>query len=270
MRLLQLKVQKPVGQELASRSVLCATINEVGDISAPSVTRVVSDAKAIISAGPLIIVDGEGGEQAADSVQSEATEDATVSGSSIPRSRFSSPPQGVVVVSRDPVARLTLWLPGQVQDPEDNLSGDLPEQQTTDRSLLNAPTNQIGPLADRVTSPRVERAAIAEDSPVKTWLARFRSSPQEADVPLPDGMIINVQDQDGFLQTRGLDAAAVTNDAGPVIHSRLELSKGADGSQTLSYEEEVRRQEGVISGCGTGGRERRRGGLRSTFLDLLR
>lgn len=260
--------------------MLCATINEAGDVSASCVTRVISDAKAIISVGPLIIVDGdeESREQAADSVRSEATEDTIVSGSSLPRSRFSSPPQGVVVVSQDPVARLTLWLPGQVQDPEDNLSGDLPEQQPSSpaQSLLNAPTNQIGTLADRMTSPRVERAAIAENSPVKMWLARFRSSPQEADVPLPDEMIINVQNQDGFLQMRELDAAVTqrlaANDAGPVIHSRLELSKGADGSQTLSYEEEVKRQEDdVILGCGTGGgRERRRGGLRSTFLDLLR
>lgn len=274
-------------------------------------TRVISEAKAVISTGPLIIVDRDvekspepsvskqvaSNNPVTDSMQSDgaATEDAIVSGFSLPRSGFSSPPQGVVVVSRDPVARLTLWLPGQVQDPEhgsesdDNLtvqleasetaSNDLPEQQpsTTDQQApLNPPTNEIGilnvqPLADLMTPPRLEKVDIAEDSPIKMWLARFRLSPQEE-------MIINVQNQDGFIQTEEelADAAATqrlgADDAGPVIHSRLEFSKGADGSQALSYEEEVVKQkEELISGCGIEReRERRQGGLRSTFLDLLR
>lgn len=271
-------------------------------------TRVISEAKAVISAGPLIIVKSpeppvsepqvaSSNPPVTDSMQSDgaATEDAIVSGSSLSRSGFSSPPQGVVVVSRDPVATLTLWLPGQVQDPEhgpesdDNLtvqleasetvSNDLPEQQpspTDQQAPLNTPTNEIGilnvqPLADWMTPPRLEKMEIAEDSPIRVRLARFSSSPQ-------DEMIVNVQNQDGFIQTEEelADAAATqrlgADDAGPVIHSRLEFLKGADGSQALSYEEDVLKQnEGLISGCGLERkRERRQGGLRSTFLDLLR
>ncbi|XP_047467330.1 zona pellucida protein C [Mugil cephalus] len=68
---------------------------------------------------------------------------------------------------------------------------------------------------------------------------------------------------------RETDAAVMpeeyTYDDQPIIRSKLEFSKVADGSQVLSYEEEVKQQ---------GGTERRREprlkGFRSTFLDLLR
>lgn len=240
---------------------------------------------------------------ATDSMQSDgaASEDTIVSGS---RGKFSSPPHSVVVVSQDPVARLTLWLPGQVQDAEhgeiigsesedkravqveasDAVSNDLPEQQpsTTDEgSLLNTPTNGIGALnfnvltlADWMSPPHLEKAAIAEDSQIKTW------SPQEVEIPLLDEITISVLNQDDFNQMKEepVDAAARqglgTNDAGPVIRSKLQFSKGVDGLQMLSYEEEVVKQqegEGGLSRCGIKRkREPRQKGLRSTFLDLLR
>lgn len=243
---------------------------------------------------------------ATNSMQSDgaASEDTIVSESSISRSKFSSPPHSVVVVSQDPVARLTLWLPGQVQDAEhreilgsesedklavqveasDTVSNDLPEEQpsTTDEgSLLNTPTNGIGALnlnvltlANWMSPPHLEKVAIAEDSQIKTW------SPQEVEIPLLDEITINVLNQDDFDHMKGEPADAAerhrlgTNDAGPVIRSKLQFSKGVDGLQMLSYEEEVVKQqeeEGRISGCGIKRkREPRRKGLRSTFLDLLR
>ncbi|XP_051248015.1 zona pellucida protein C [Dicentrarchus labrax] len=299
------------------------------------------DAKAIVSTGPLVIVDKDvetspgpavsklqetSSAPVTSSVQSDASDGAAaeiVSAASIPRSRLSSPPQGVVVVSQDPAARLTLWLPGQVQDTEyrentgsesedyltvlvqasDTASNDLPELQPSTKdqeSVLNTPTNKIEDqnfnfltLVDGwIISPHLEKAAIADESERKTWFRRFGLSgtdaTQEVDVPLLDDITINVLNQNDLhqmredLAQRPKDAAVMLqegkNDVRPVIRSKLEFSKGMDGSQTLSYEEEIVKQqegEGVIRRVGMAGikkgiQEPRQKGLRSTFLDLLR
>ncbi|XP_051801470.1 zona pellucida protein C [Acanthochromis polyacanthus] len=66
-----------------------------------------------------------------------------------------------------------------------------------------------------------------------------------------------------------LDADVMTergaNDR-PIIRSKLEFSKGSDGSQSLSYEEEVVKQQEETK------RKPKHGlkGMRSTFLQLLR
>uniref|UniRef100_A0A8C4DCV8 ZP domain-containing protein n=1 Tax=Dicentrarchus labrax TaxID=13489 RepID=A0A8C4DCV8_DICLA len=303
--------------------------------------HVISDAKAIVSTGPLVIVDKDvetspgpavsklqetSSAPVTSSVQSDASDGAAaeiVSAASIPRSRLSSPPQGVVVVSQDPAARLTLWLPGQVQDTEyrentgsesedyltvlvqasDTASNDLPELQPSTKdqeSVLNTPTNKIEDqnfnfltLVDGwIISPHLEKAAIADESERKTWFRRFGLSgtdaTQEVDVPLLDDITINVLNQNDLhqmredLAQRPKDAAVMLqegkNDVRPVIRSKLEFSKGMDGSQTLSYEEEIVKQqegEGVIRRVGMAGikkgiQEPRQKGLRSTFLDLLR
>lgn len=282
-----------------------------------------SDAKAVVSAGPFVIVDkdvaaspepsvSETQESSSaalpnsiqfDASDGAATEDTVVPGASIPRSKFSSPPQGAVVVSQDPVARLTLWLPGQVQDTEhsekidsesegsltvqlqtgDTVSNDLPEQES-----LNMPTNlNFLTLVDWIVSLKLGKAAIAEDPQRETWSGFALESPQEADIPLPDEMTVNVLNQKVFKQIRDelaqrqADVAATpregTSDAPPVIRSKLQLSKGVDGLRTLSYEEEVVKQqegEGAIRRFGMAGikrkQEPRLRGLRSTFLDLLR
>lgn len=253
-----------------------------------------------------------------DSMQSDAsngpvTEDAIASGSSISRNKLSSSPNGVVVLRQDPVARLTLWLPGQVQDAEhsDNIvsesedeltvqlqasntvSKDVPELQpsTTDQeSLLNTPTNKIGDenldflTLNWIIPPQLEKAAVIEDPKRKMWLGRLGLSgteaPEEDDIPLPDEMTVSILDQNDFNKVRDqlvqsqADAAVTpqegTNDR-PVIRSKLEFSKSSDGSQTLSYEEEVVRQqdgEGRMKRLGMDGTKRK--GLCSTFLDLLR
>nr|XP_046268476.1 zona pellucida protein C [Scatophagus argus] len=297
-----------------------------------SVKHFPEDTRAIVSTGPLVIVDkdvettlepsvSEPQEASStpiiDSMQSDgvATEDTIVAGTSISRSKVSSPPQGVVVVSQDPVARLTIWLPGQVQDikrseigseSEDNLtvqlqasemmSNDLPERQISSKeqeSLLNTPANKIGdhtfnvlPWVEGIIPPQLEEAATAEGSQIKMCLGRFglfgTESPQEIGIPLPDEMTVNVLNQDDFNQVRQRQVdAALTHqeemaDSSPVVRSKIQFSKGTDGSQTLSYEEEVVKQqgEGVVRRFGMGGIKRKQQptqrGLRSTFLDLLR
>uniref|UniRef100_A0A3Q3W3G3 ZP domain-containing protein n=1 Tax=Mola mola TaxID=94237 RepID=A0A3Q3W3G3_MOLML len=281
--------------------------------------------KAIVTTGPLVIVDHDietrseplvfhsSKDPITDSMQSDgaAIEDTIDSGSPISRGEFPSPPQGVVVESRDPFTRLTLWLPGQVQgterqedgsDSDDNLGVKLDVSDAvfnflpgvqhsigSQESRLDPDTNQI--RADTLNVPTLtdwtvlsdpEKAPIIRDSHInKIFLARFgqlgKDAPQEADISVPAEMTLNVLNQDGFSQLKEELAATHrlgTNDAGPLIRSKLEFSKGSDGSQTLSYEEEVEREwegEKGMSRCGARREpELRRKGLRSAFLDLLR
>lgn len=66
-----------------------------------------------------------------------------------------------------------------------------------------------------------------------------------------------------------MDAAMEPNEDHPIIRTKLEFSKGADGSKKLSYEEEVQQQERRHEKDDL---KRKFGlkGLRLTFLDLLR
>lgn len=236
-----------------------------------------SEAKAVISTGPFVVAeDVENSlDRSLDSMQSDSagTEHVIVSGTSTSRSKSASYLGDVVVVRQDPIATLTLWLPGQVQGgskPEDNLmiqldesstvSNDIPELEpsVTRQESIHHP-NGIGAddlkvLPNNVAPTQLEEA-ITKDPPVKVWLARFglSDSPLDADTNVPN------QEELALSQ------------AEPVIRSKLEFSKGTDGSQTLSYEEEVVRkqeEENVISSC-RGKRDTPKG-LRSIFQDLLR
>ncbi|KAK5857157.1 hypothetical protein PBY51_010420 [Eleginops maclovinus] len=200
-----------------------------------SVKHLSEDAKSVISTGPLLIVDKHvemspqpavpqmqepNSAPHAHSMQSDGA--AIVSGASLSRL-----PQGVVVVSQDPVARLTLWLPEQVQDPEHDET-----QQEIDTPL-------IAELTLNILNPH-------DLHQMRDELA------EEAVMPRED----------------------VTDS---IIHSKVQFSKGMDGSQTLSYEEEVMREQegkGVSSRFWMDGnkikQEPKRRGLRSVFLDLLR
>ncbi|CAK6968036.1 zona pellucida protein C [Scomber scombrus] len=298
-----------------------------------SVKHLPDDAK-VISTGPFRIVDKEDISPAPsasepsnipfiDSMQSDAAvpEDLIVSGSSVSRSKFSdslwsSPPQGVVVLSQDPAARLTVWLPGQVQDtkhsdnigsqvvdktaplqPRDVILNDLPELQpsTTDKIRGENP-NKLGnevPVWDMnvmalvdgwVIPPQLNMAASAEESQRKKWFGGSEMFDTEA---LPIEININDLIQNDFNQMRDepaqkqTDAAIMhqegTYDAQPIIRSKLQFSKSTDGSQSLSYEEEMVKQQegkGAIGRFGMDGIERKpepkQRGLLSAFLNLLR
>ncbi|XP_040916933.1 zona pellucida protein C [Toxotes jaculatrix] len=305
----------------------------------PSVRHFAEDAKTTVSTGPLVIVDkdiemsskpdvSEPQETTpapvTDPMLSDAAvmEDTIISGASVSRSKSSSPPQGVVVVSQDPVARLTLWLPGQALDTDqsngirfrsedclkesDLVSNDLPVPQpsTTDQeSHLNPPTNEIeGQHINEVKSdaslwdlnfltlvdgwpilPQPDKAAVVEESPRRKRFGRSGVF----EVPLPPQVTVNDLNQIDFNQVGGelaqmqADAAVMpqegTDDVQPLIRSKLQFTKGMDGSQTLSYEEEAMNQQegkGVIRRCGMDWvkrkQEPRQKGLRSAFLDFLR
>lgn len=195
----------------------------------------------------------------ANSMQSDgsAAVERIVSGSATSRNEFDGTSGDVVVVSHDPAATLALWLPGQlkeglepVDDSEEQVEGsrklanDLLEVQNVVQESGNPHPNKIG------------------ESPVKIWLAKFgfvgKNSAAEAGSPLLPEMDVPNMEVLGQRQ------------AGPVIRSKLEFSKGTDGSQTLRYEEEVARKD-VDNGMGDClMRNRGRPGLRSAFLDLIR
>lgn len=218
----------------------------------------ISDAKAIVSTGPFVIVDKDT-EMSTVSEPHETTPtpvpDPTVSGAAVTEdtsvsasvsSKFSSPPQGVVVLSQDPVARLTLWLPGEVQD--------------------------IGPESkDSWTVQLKASDVVSNDLPVP--------QPSTTDKESHELNQIDLKQMGDELAQMQADAAVTpregTNDIQPVIRTKLQFAKGVDGSHTLSYEEEVVKQqgEGVIRRYGTDWvkkQEPRQRGLRSIFLDLLR
>ncbi|KAM6968631.1 zona pellucida protein C [Tautogolabrus adspersus] len=287
-----------------------------------SIRHLPDDAKAVVTTGPFVIVDKEvtspepsvsdpqETSSLTDSMQSDsaAATDMVVAGTTLSRHKFSHTPQGVVVVSKDPVARLTLWLPGHIQETEhgenvglaseDKLLQDIPELQstTTDQeSLLNTKTNigdqkfNLITLVDGwVKLPHLEEAAIKEESKGKRWFERsgmFNSeAPQEVVTSLPSEIPRNVLNKDDFNKSRDerqADAAVApkegTHAARPIIRTKLQFSKGADGSQVLSYEEEeLKQQEGkdVNTRLGMEGnegkQEHRPRGMFRGFLDLSR
>ncbi|KAL3048975.1 hypothetical protein OYC64_008452 [Pagothenia borchgrevinki] len=296
-----------------------------------SVKHLSEDAKAIVSTGPLVVVDKRvemslqpslpemQETTSAPHASSMQSDDAAI----VSSTSLSRPPQGVVIVSQDPVARLTLWLPGQVQDPEhgeskvseDKLTVKLQARDTTSRYIpeqrpftlyqeppLNAPTNKIrdhganelkdGHMFDLnlltlvdgwPIPPQMEKAAFADEAQIKKLFGRpgMFEAPQEVDIPLMTEMTLNVLNQHDFHQMRDelAEEAVMPRDEATdsIIRSKVQFSKGMDGSQTLSYEEEVMREQegkGVTSRFGMDGNKRKletkRRGLRSAFLDLIR
>ncbi|XP_054470347.1 uncharacterized protein LOC129103778 [Anoplopoma fimbria] len=269
-------------------------------------------AKAMVSTGPFVIVEkpieprlSESQETSsapvAEAMQSDraVTEATIVSGTSVSRL-----PQAVVVVSQDPVARLTFWLPGQVRDTghsekinsEDILtfklqasdiwSNEIQPSSTDQEPLLNMPTNMVIDQSANELGSDFNYLTLVDGLAIPKEKRRFGRSGifdtealQDADILLTADMNVNVLNQNDCNKMR--EGLAVTpqeesDDAQPIVRSKLQFSKGTDGSQTLSYEEDVMRQQskGVIGRFWNDGIQRkqepRRRGLHSTFLDLLR
>ncbi|XP_058471523.1 zona pellucida protein C isoform X2 [Solea solea] len=226
-----------------------------------------------------------------DSMQSDATAtDTIVSGASLSRSKLSSPLQGVVVVSQEPVSRLILWLPGQVQDGErHNDEGSEAEGLTADSKERSVALNELPePRPSSCLNPPSHGQDGQRDSESLRRNRFGRSGVLDTDVPqvnilLPVEMMLNDLNFDLNLKEEELtgmqaDAAEKSRDqpadVEPIIRSKLQFSKGADGTQTLSYEEEevMKKPEVMRRGMGLreGKPEHGRKGLRSTFLDFLR
>ncbi|XP_061651964.1 zona pellucida protein C isoform X2 [Phyllopteryx taeniolatus] len=208
------------------------------------------DAKAVVSTGPLFIVKRSAPsipEPVLDSMQSDAAapEEEPVIDTSVPSEytefQWPSPPGAVAVVRRDPISGQTLVLPARKEQ------GD---------TASDSPLNEL-------QSPSVERQTTSLDD----------IEGQSANLALGRPLRTEVQNklwrdnQIGKRQER-------VNDAQPIRHSKIQLSKNADGSQTLSYEEAVAAQD--ADAIGTHGMDeaackRKRAGreLRSIFLHLL-
>ncbi|KAG7463191.1 hypothetical protein JOB18_012171 [Solea senegalensis] len=252
--------------------------------------------RATVSTGPFVTVDDDMKTSATpdasehqrpppapvgDSMPSDATATgAIVSGASLSRSKLSSPPQGVVVVSQEPVSRLILWLPGQVEDGErHNDEGPEAESLTAESKEHSVTLNELPePRPSSCLNPPSHGQRDSES----LRRNRFgRSEVLDTDVPqvnilLPAEMMLNDLNFDLNLKEeeptrRQADAAEKFRDQPAdeqIIRSKLQFSKGADGTQTLSYEEEeVMKKPEVMR---EGKQEHRRKGLRSTFLDFLR
>lgn len=243
---------------------------------------VISDAKATVSTGPLVIVDKLSPEpdvpgpqstapgRLTDSMLSDAAvlDNTIVSGASVSRGKFSSPAQGVVVVSQDPVATLTLWLPGQDSNDQDNNFSS----KSKDSLLVELVSSDLPAPQPPSTDPEPSRLTPPTNEII---------IPVTAEMTLDDFNQIDFKQMGDELAQMPVNAAVTpqdgTNDVQPVIRSKIQFSKGVDGSQTLSYEEDVVKPQEVksgIRGCGMNWLKRKQEprprGLHSVFLDLLR
>ncbi|XP_057715050.1 zona pellucida protein C [Corythoichthys intestinalis] len=206
------------------------------------------DAKAVVSTGPLFIVKRPVqpiSESTLDSMQSDAAtpeEKNTDTSVSTEYTKFQWPtlPNAVVVVKQDPVSSLTLVLPASNESSDSSVTL-LNELQATN---IEQETN--------LSNIKGQSSNLASDEPKQTEVRNELWR---------DNKYVKPQEQ--------------TNDAQPILRSKIQLSKNADGSQTLSYEEAVTLLDrGVIRKHGKAetGCKRRRAHRRlpSIFLNLLR
>lgn len=195
-----------------------------------------------------------------------AAVDWVVSGSEASGNHFEGTSGDVVVVSQNPAATLALWLPGQLKEGLEQ-AGDFKEQ-VESHTLKNDPFGAQDSVQKRESENSQAKKIVANEldifaelvkSPAKIWQAKidlFGKKPA-GDDGLPPEEVPNMDDLEALSERQ----------VRPAIRSKLKFSKGTDGSQTLSYEEEVLRKS---DGGDCAMRKRGRRGLRSVFLDLIR
>ncbi|KAF7202101.1 transcript variant X2 [Nothobranchius furzeri] len=279
----------------------------------PVVYNLSVDAKAVVSVGPLVIVDdGESspalpesepqtfGSSLPTTMRSDApdpADDVAVSAADPLINLFQPSPQGVVMVRQDPDATITLWLPEPVQadhengihQAEESLKPDEKSEMRMksegDSSLWDL---KLLPLADGWKIPQ-DYEVIAGSFPSNKKFRRSGSSvtkttPAESSLPTEVVSLQLVEMPEPVLPehktewppaklTVGEDSSQVQMDGAvepagvqPVIRTKLEFSKGADGSKKLTYEEEVKQNVKTAKGKQVPKLKE----LLSTFLDLLR
>ncbi|KAM9786414.1 zona pellucida protein C isoform 1-T1 [Syngnathus typhle] len=229
-------------EELSGNVEVCRCCNS--KCEGLSVKHLSQDAKAVVSTGPIILV-----QRPAPSIQkpdlnlmqSDAAppEEESISVSS--EFQWPSSPGAIVVVKQDPVSSLTLLLPGRNEQSDPARDGTLID--------LQIPTME---LETKLNDTKGQIANVARGKPLR----------------------MEVRDElwHDYKATKRQERP---NDAQPILRSKIQLSKKADGSQTLSYEEAVVEQDKGSLGtfgmdeppCKRKGARRR---LRSIFLDLLR
>ncbi|XP_077394495.1 zona pellucida protein C [Festucalex cinctus] len=229
-------------EELSGNVEVCRCCNS--KCKGLSVKDFPRDSKAVVSTGPFVIVQRPAPsfpKPALDSMQSDAAapeEESVIDTWVSNEFQWPSPPSAVIVVKQDPVSSLTLVLPTRNERSDDGALNDF----------------QV---------PTMEREANPND-------AEGQSANSAPDGPPHMELGNEVWHDDNVVERQEW-----TKDAQPILSSKIQLSKNADGSQTLSYEEEVVAQdEGAFGTLGMVEPEckRRRSwrGLGSVFLDLLR
>lgn len=209
----------------------------------------------------------------ADSMQSDGPDsvDPNVSVDSSSREEFHPP--SVEAVHQEPDTK-----PEETSSVFHDLAEHRPSP-TNEEPLQDTPTNVMSADGVKVVSlvvvpPHQEAEAVGRG--MNTWLARLGlvgvKTRREVDA-LPDEMVDAAGQEDFGLK----DDEPLTSDVnrdGAVIRSKVQFTKTADGTQTLSYEEEMAKpgDDCAMSRCGMRSHQqlRQRRKLRSTFLSLLR
>ncbi|XP_061700787.1 zona pellucida protein C [Syngnathoides biaculeatus] len=208
------------------------------------------DSKAVLSTGPFFIVERSAPsipEALLDSMQSDAAapEEATVIDTSVPSEdpefQWPSPLGAVLVLSRDPNSSLSLVLPARNE--QGNSASDSPLNE------LQSPTMEQEISLNHIKG---QSANLVQDRPLHAEVQNKQ---------WPDDQIVIHKER--------------VKDVLPILHSKIQLTKNADGSKTLSYEEAVGAQDGdairTHGGNEAGCKQKRaRRGLSCIFLGLLR
>lgn len=201
-----------------------------------------------------------------DSMQSDGpdSEDPNVSVESSLREEFH--PRSVEAVHQEPHTK-----------PEETSSvfiHDLAEHRpspTNEEPLQDTPTNVMSADGVKVVSlvvvpPHQEAQAVGRG--MNTWLARLGL------VGVKTRREVDAAGKEDFDLMDDEPLTSDVNRDGAVSRSKVQFTKTADGTQTLSYEEEMAKpgDECAVSRCGMRSHQqlRQRRKLRSTFLSLLR
>lgn len=225
-----------------------------------------SGAESFVTAGPFVIVDQDVEKESSfastedtDSEQSDHPDSG--SGESLPR--LESHPRSVLAVDQKPGAS-----PPADHQPEERSSvvPDLAEDQQTPTNVMSSDGVSIVSLA---VIPHLEAAAVGEG--LKTWLTRLGLAGVKVRRHVDSRLDATTQEGYGLDKDEPLTLDA--NDDGTVVRSKVQFTKTADGTQTLSYEEELKPEDEHVAPC-CGRRTHREPGrrrrLRSTFLNFLR
>lgn len=209
----------------------------------------------------------------ADSMQSERPDpvDPKVSGESPSREGFH--PRSVVAAHQEPNDGLT----GDAK-PEDtssvfhNLTENPPSEEEPPQETATNGTSGDGTNVAPVIPPRQEAEVVGDG--MKTWLARVGVKARRE---------VRARAHEEVDAAAGQEELSLKNDEpltvdashdGAVIRSKVQFTKTADGTQTLSYEEEMVKPEDerATPHCGKKTHQKlgRRRKLRSTFLNFLR
>uniref|UniRef100_A0A3Q2DC34 ZP domain-containing protein n=1 Tax=Cyprinodon variegatus TaxID=28743 RepID=A0A3Q2DC34_CYPVA len=205
-------------------------------------------------------------------------EDGIVSSAFLSQGELQSSPKGILVVHQEPTTRLTVWLPEQVQ-------GDLPTAPVIEN--IGGSSQWDTKLVDGWQIPQNDFSFEFQRKSRYDHLDTEKNQPgfphpTEMDVnPLlvePKAAVLDATAQESQMNRSPSSNSELQRDAAvepdlevqPIIRTKLEFSKGADGSKKLSYEEEVKQQETRHEAKDGAKRKHRLKGLRLTFVDLLR